>query len=69
MTRCQNILQSGRFHADVCYFVGEGTSKYVPAKRFLKPALPLGYNYDCVNADVLLNRMAVKDRYWSFPME
>ena len=52
---------SGRFHADVCYFYGEGTSKYVPTKRFLKPALPPGYNFDCVNADVLLNRMTVKD--------
>ncbi len=61
LARCQNILQAGRFHADVCYFVGEGTSKYVPGKRFLKPALPPGYNYDCVNADVILNQMSVKD--------
>jgi hypothetical protein len=68
LTRCQNILQAGRFHADVCYFVGEGTSKYVPAKRFLKPALPPGYNYDCVNADVILNRMTVdKDGYLVLP--
>jgi hypothetical protein len=57
LTRCQNILQSGRFHADVCYFYGEGTAKYVPSKKFLKPALPPGYNFDCVNAEVLLNRM------------
>ena len=61
LTRCQNILQSGRFHANVCYFYGEGTSKYVPTKRFLKPALPPGYNFDCVNADVLMNRMSVKN--------
>ena len=61
LTRCQNILQSGRFHADVCYFYGEGTSKYVPTKRFLKPSLPPGYNFDCVNADVLLNQMTVKN--------
>ena len=61
LTRCQNILQAGRFHADVCYFNGEGTSKYVPSKRFLKPALPPGYNFDCVNADVILNRMTVKN--------
>ncbi|MFZ1936153.1 MAG: glycosyl hydrolase [Thermoguttaceae bacterium] len=59
LARCQNILQAGRFHADVCYFVGEGTSKYVPGKRYLKPALPPGYNYDCVNADVILNQMSV----------
>jgi hypothetical protein len=59
LARCQNILQSGRFHADVAYFYGEGTSKYVPTKKFLKPALPAGYNFDCVNADVLLNGMTV----------
>ena len=68
LTRCQNILQSGRFHADVCYFYGEGTAKYVPTKRFLKPALPAGYNFDCVNADVLLNRMTVdKDGFLVLP--
>ena len=61
LARCQNILQSGRFHADVCYLNGEGTSKYLPSKRFLKPALSAGYNFDCVNADVLMNRMSVKD--------
>ena len=29
--------------------------------------MPAGYNYDCVNADVLLNRMAVKDHYLVLP--
>jgi hypothetical protein len=61
LTRCQKILQDGRFHADVCYFYGEGTAKFVPGKKYLKPALPPGDNFDCVNADVLLNRMTVKD--------
>jgi hypothetical protein len=61
LTRCQSILQAGRFHADVAYFYGEGTSKYVPTKKYLKPSLPPGYNFDCVNADVILNRMTVKD--------
>ncbi len=57
LTRCQYILQSGRFHADVCYLNAEGSSHYVPSKKYLKPALPPGYNFDCINADVLLNRM------------
>ena len=61
LTRCQQILQNGRFHADAAYFYGEGTAKYVPGKRYLKPALPDGYNYDGVNADVLLTRATVKD--------
>jgi hypothetical protein len=67
LTRCQYLLQSGRFHADVCYFYGEGSAKYVPGKKHLKPPLPPGYNFDCVNADVLLNRMTVKDGRLALP--
>jgi hypothetical protein len=67
LTRCQSILQAGRFHADVCYFYGEGTAKYVPTKKFLKPELPPGYNFDCVNADVVLNQMTVKDHKLDLP--
>jgi hypothetical protein len=67
LTRCQTILQAGRFHADVAYFYGEGTSKYVPTKRFLKPALPAGYDFDCINADVLLNQMTVKNERLALP--
>lgn len=67
LARCQMLLQAGRFHADVAYFYGEGSSKYVPTKRFLHPPLPAGYNFDCVNADVLLNRMKVKDNQLVLP--
>ncbi|MBN2024569.1 MAG: discoidin domain-containing protein [Pirellulales bacterium] len=61
LARCQVFLQNGRFHADVCYFYGEGSAKYVPSKQFLLPPLPPGYNFDCVNADVLLNRTTVRN--------
>ncbi len=59
--RCQSLLQAGRFHADACYFYGEGASTFVPAKEFLKPPLPPGLNFDAVNADVLLHRLRVQD--------
>jgi len=61
LARCQTLLQAGRFHADVCYFYGEGSAKYVPSKEFLKPPLPPGYNFDCVNAEILQKRMRVRD--------
>jgi len=61
LARCQHLLQAGRFHADACYFYGEGSAKYVPGKPYLKPALPPGYDFDCVNADILLRRMSVRD--------
>ena len=54
-----------RFHADVCYFYGEGSARFVPGREFMQPALPAGYNYDCVNSDVLFNRMSVREgRLW-----
>jgi hypothetical protein len=59
LTRCQYLLQEGRFVADACYLNGEGSSKYVPGKKFLKPPLPPCYNFDCINADVVLNDLGV----------
>lgn len=60
MGRCQYLLQQGEFVADAAYFVGEGASRFVPGKESLRPALPLGYDYDGVNSEVLLTRLSVK---------
>lgn len=60
LARCQHLLQQGRFHADVAYFYGEGVTRFVPGRDHLRPALPRGYNFDCVNADVLLHRLSVR---------
>jgi hypothetical protein len=65
--RCQYLLQQGRFVADTAYFVGEGSSRYVPGKAYLDPALPLGCDYDGMNAEVLLTRLSVKDGRWTLP--
>jgi hypothetical protein len=67
LARCQYLLQSGRFHADVCYFYGEGSTKYVPGRAHVRPSLPAGYDFDCVNADVLRNRLTVKDGRLTLP--
>jgi hypothetical protein len=58
LARCQYLLQQGQFTADLLYFYGEGTAKFVPGKEFLRPALPAGFDFDGLNADVLLNRLA-----------
>jgi hypothetical protein len=60
MGRCQYLLQQGEFVADAAYFVGEGASRFVPGKEFLRPALPSGYDYDGMNAEVLLTRLSVE---------
>ena len=58
IARSQYLLQQGRFVADAAYFYGESA----PVESLENdPALPPGYDYDGVNADVLLNQAAVKD--------
>jgi hypothetical protein len=67
LSRCQYMLQQGRFVADVAYFYGEGVTHFVPSKQYLKPALGRGYNFDAINADVLLRRATVRDGRLTLP--
>jgi len=61
LARCQYLLQQGHFVADAAYFYGEGVTKFVPSKEYLRPPLPKGYDFDAINADVLLNRLSVRN--------
>jgi hypothetical protein len=56
ISRCQFLLQQGRAVADAAYFTGESAPVEMRAGN---PALPEGYDYDAVNADVL-NTATVK---------
>jgi hypothetical protein len=54
------LLQQGLFVADIAYLLPEG----VPSSQSfwgsgLQPVMPEGYDYDCINTDVLLHRAAV----------
>jgi len=60
LSRCQYLLQQGRFVADLLYFYGEGASAGVMHKN-LKPAVPAGFDYDVCNAEILLNQAAVEN--------
>jgi hypothetical protein len=58
--RCQHLLQSGLFVADVLYYNGDWAPNIVEPKH--TPAgLGAGYDYDVCNTDVLLNRLAARD--------
>ena len=57
ISHCQFLLQQGRAIADAAYFTGETAPVEM---RQGKPALPAGYDYDAVNADVLLHGAKVK---------
>lgn len=60
LSRCEFLLQQGRFCADLCYFYGEGVPVTVRHAE-LTPAVPKGYDYDVCNADIILNLMETKD--------
>src|SRR5262249_48393522 len=58
ISHCEYLLQQGRAVADVAYFTGESAPVEM---RVGNPAMPAGYDYDAVNADVLLHGAKVKD--------
>ena len=58
LRRCQHLLQKGKYKADVCYFIGEDAPIMTGARN---PELPNGYSYDYINAEVILERLSVKD--------
>ncbi|UBD73960.1 glycosyl hydrolase [Parabacteroides goldsteinii] len=60
LSRCQSLLQQGKFVGDVCFFLGERPPVLVPPK-YVVPTLGVGYDCDYTNAEVLLTRMSVKD--------
>ena len=60
LSRCQYMLQQGFFVGDVCFYLGERPPTLVPPK-YIIPSLGLGYDCDYCNAEVLLNRMSVKN--------
>lgn len=64
LRRCQHMLQQGNYVADVCYFIGEDAPMMTGARN---PELPDGYSYDYINAEVILNRLSVKDGKFVLP--
>jgi hypothetical protein len=58
ISRCEFLLQQGRMVADAAYFDGQSAPVEMPADN---PPLPAGYDYDAVNADVLLHGATVKN--------
>ena len=56
--RCNFMLQQGKYVADVAYFIGEDAPKMTGVQD---PALPKGYSFDYMNAEVIKNRMSVQN--------
>lgn len=57
LKRCSYLLQQGLNVADVAYFIGEDAPKM---RGIQSPALPVGYQFDYINAEVLLRDAEVQ---------
>lgn len=64
LRRCQHLLQQGKYVADVCYYIGEDAPVMTGVRQ---PEIPKGYSYDYINAEVILNRLTVKDGRFVLP--
>lgn len=64
LKRCNFMLQQGRYVADVAYFIGEDAPKMTGVRD---PELPRGYAYDYINAEVIENRLSVRNGRWTLP--
>lgn len=62
--RCNFMLQQGLNVADVAYFIGEDAPKMT---GITDPSLPVGYQYDYMNAEVIEKYMTVKDGLITLP--
>ncbi|MGQ1783604.1 MULTISPECIES: glycosyl hydrolase [unclassified Saccharicrinis] len=64
LRRCQHLLQQGNYAADVCYFIGEDAPIMTGGRV---PEIPHGYSYDYINAEVILDRLTVKEGKFVLP--
>lgn len=60
LSRNSFMLQQGKAANDIAVFYGEG-SPVISQYRNSYPAVPEGYRYDYVNAEVILNKLSVKE--------
>ncbi|MBS1602700.1 MAG: glycosyl transferase family 2, partial [Bacteroidetes bacterium] len=58
--RCQWLLRSGLFVADVLFYNGDITPNLV-AQKHIDPSLGKGYDYDVCNEEVLLTRASCRE--------
>ena len=60
LARTDYMLQQGKAANDIAVFYGQESSM-IGVYESTYPAVPEGYRYDYVNADVILNKLSVKD--------
>jgi len=62
LSRCQYLLRQGHFVADLIYFTGEDANMYTSVNaEDLNPVPPAGYDYDLINAEVILTKVKISN--------
>ncbi|TWO34558.1 glycoside hydrolase [Seonamhaeicola sediminis] len=67
MMRGQYLLRQGVPVSDFLVFVGDGSPNSVYLRKDFEPTIPAGTNFDCSNADVLINRVSLKNKTMVLP--
>ena len=67
MMRGQYLLRQGNPVTDFLVFVGDAAPNSVYLRNDFKPEIPAGTNFDCTNADVLINRASIKNKSLVLP--
>nr|WP_319509528.1 glycosyl hydrolase [uncultured Draconibacterium sp.] len=67
MARGQYMLRQGVPVSDLLVFIGDGSPNSVFLRKDFEPEIPSGTNFDCVNTDVLVNRIQLKNNKLVLP--
>ena len=64
LARCQHMLRQGIFVADFAFLQSEAIPSFIPPRPSQRPT---GFDYDAMNAEVLLRRATAKDGRLALP--
>ena len=67
LARCQLMLRQGLFVADFAYLQNEAVPSFIQKRHEQQPARPAGFDYDVLNAEVLLTRASAKHGQLTLP--
>ncbi|GAB5552774.1 MAG: hypothetical protein Sapg2KO_23650 [Saprospiraceae bacterium] len=67
LARGQYMLRQGIPVSDLLIFVGDGAPNSVVKRTSFNPAIPHKINFDCINADALINRISTENEKMVLP--
>lgn len=67
LARCQHMLRQGLFVADFAYLQDEAIPAFIARRPDQQPMRPPGFDYDTLNAEVLLTRCSAENGRLTLP--